>query len=163
MSKPKHTPGAMTRAGDNDLAPRTWMPRFLAALAETSNVTRAAKLAQVSTSAAYDARRKRREFARQWQTALREGYDNLEMELLCRLRQGEVKPPAGAKRGMRSYDNAVALRLLMAHRESAARERAMCANIDAAEIRASIDRKVAALRAQVLAESEEAEGMPDDR
>ena len=49
----------------------------------------------------------------------------------------------------------------MAHRESAARERAMRANIDAAEIRASTDRKVAALRAQVLAESETTERMPN--
>ena len=163
MSKPKPVPGATTRAGDNEPAPRIWMPRFLAALAETSNVSRAAKMAQISTSAAYEARRKRREFARQWQAALCEGYDNLEMELLGRLREGEIKLPAGAKRGARSYDNAVALRLLMAHRESAARERAMRANIDAAEIRASIDRKVAALRAQVLAESGEAEDTPNGR
>ncbi|WP_126172184.1 hypothetical protein [Altericroceibacterium xinjiangense] len=154
MSKPKQTPGAETRLGGQSPVARVWMPQFLAALAETSNVTRAAKIAGVSTSAVYEARRKRREFARHWQAALCEGYDNLEMELLGRLREGELKPPPGAKRAARSYDNAVALRLLLSHREAVTRERASQTNVDASEIRASIDRKVAALRAQVLAESE---------
>ena len=45
MTQPKPKPGAMARAGEEEPAPRIWMPRFLAALAETSNVSRAAKLA----------------------------------------------------------------------------------------------------------------------
>lgn len=110
MSNAKRV-GTSGRGGE-----RGWVKPFLAALAETSNVSRAAKLAGVNASTVYDARRRNRAFAEKWQAALCEGYDNLEMDLLCRLREGELKPSPGAKRSTRSYDNAVALRLLMAHR-----------------------------------------------
>lgn len=73
-----------------------WQRKFVAALAETSNVAGAARKAEVSASAAYEARRKNRAFADNWQAALAEGYDNLEIELLRRLREGELKPAAGA-------------------------------------------------------------------
>jgi hypothetical protein len=112
-----------------------WSKVFLAELATTSNVTASAKKAKVCTSQAYEARRARPEFNRAWQQALSEGYDNLEMELLHRLRSGEVKPASGAKRGVRSYDNANAFRLLAAHRESAARFRAIRSNQDAVDQR----------------------------
>ncbi|HEY6817206.1 MAG TPA: hypothetical protein VI168_16835 [Croceibacterium sp.] len=83
-----------------------WTRAFLAALAETSNVARAAKAAGVCTSTVYEARRDDRAFARAWGAALCEGYDNLEMELLGRLREGEIKRAAGAKVGVRTFDNA---------------------------------------------------------
>ena len=134
-------------------AHRQWMQPFLAALAETSNVRRAAKCAGISTATAYETRRKQRAFARQWQEALCEGYDHLELEVLHRLREGEVKPAAGSKRGMRLFDNASALRLLAAHREARERENAMQANVSAAEIRASINRKIAVFREKVLADA----------
>ena len=133
---------------------RVWMPAFLAALAETSNVTRAAKIAGIPTATAYDWRRRSRDFARGWNAALCEGYDNLEMELLGRLRDGEIKRAAGAKTGVRTFDNATAFRLLTVHRELVTREKAQRANISAADIRTSIERKVAALKAQVLAREE---------
>lgn len=69
-----------------------WSKPFLAELAATSNVTAAARKAGISTWTAYEARRSNPEFNRQWQQALCEGYDHLEMELLHRLRTGEVKP-----------------------------------------------------------------------
>lgn len=138
-----------------------WQRTFLAALAETSNVAGAARKAGISASAAYDARRKNRAFADKWQVALAEGYDNLEIELLRRLREGELKPATGAKRGARSYDNGIALRLLMAHREARAKQEAVRANVSAAEVRAAIDRKLAAIKAQALAE-EERRTAPDD-
>jgi len=134
-------------------ATREWVQPFLAALAETSNVRRAAHKAGIPTSTAYDARRKQRAFARQWQEALCEGYDNLVLDLLCRLREGEIKPAAGSKRGMRIFDNASALRLLAAHREARERENAVQANVSAAEIRASINRKIATFRENVLADA----------
>lgn len=132
-----------------------WMPAFLAALAETSNVARAAKLAGVAGSTVYEARRKNHAFARGWREALCEGYDNLEMELLGRLREGEIKRAAGAKLGVRTFDNATSFRLLTVHREEVLKERAQRANASVAEVRASIERKVAALKAQVLARVEE--------
>jgi hypothetical protein len=130
---------------------RAWSKTFLAALSDTSNVAAAARRAGVSTSAVYERRRTDVEFSRQWQLALCEGYDNLEMELLHRLRNGELKPVTGAKRSVRSFDNGIAFRLLLAHKESATRTRAMRENVSAAQVRAAIDRKVAEIRERVLA------------
>ena len=127
-----------------------WRQVFLEKLAETSNVTAAAKWAHVATSQVYASRRGEPEFARKWQAALCEGYDNLEMDLLHRLRTGEVRPASGAKRGVRTFDNATALRLLTAHRDSVARERAMRDNEDAAEILASIDATLDKMRERSL-------------
>lgn len=127
-----------------------WTKAFLAALADSSNVAAAARKAGIDVSTAYLRRRNDPDFNRQWQIALCEGYDNLEMDLLHRLRTGELKAAAGAKRATRSFDNATALRLLGAHRESAVRERAVRAHVNAADIRAAIDRKVEDLRRRVM-------------
>ena len=150
MPQPKRPSGA----AKNARPVADWKRPFLAALAETSNVARAAKVAEIATSTAYDTRRKNREFAAKWRQALCEGYDNLEMDLLCRLREGEIKRAAGAKLGVRTYDNATSFRLLQVHRETVAREKGQRANVSAADVRASIERKVAALKASVLARQE---------
>ena len=127
-----------------------WTTVFLSALADTSNVAAAARKAAIDVSTAYHRRRNDHEFNRKWQIALCEGYDNLEMELLYRLRNGEMKLATGTKRASRSFDNATAFRLLAAHRESAARERARRDHTSAEEIRAAIDRKVEELRRRVM-------------
>ena len=128
-----------------------WMKPFLAELANSSNVSAAARAGKVDSSTVYERRRKDAEFAREWQVALCEGYDNLEMETLFRLRTGEIKPAAGAKKGIRLFDNALALRLLLAHRDSATRERAFRAHEDAAGVRAAIDAKIEEMRERVMA------------
>jgi hypothetical protein len=138
-------------------AKHNWVKPFLAALADTSNVAAAARKADIDPSTAYHRRRTNPAFNREWQIALCEGYDNLEMELLHRLRTGELKPAAGGKRAVRSFDNATAFRLLAVHRESAVRERAMRDSVSAADIRESIDRKVEELRLRVLAAKAERE------
>lgn len=135
----------------------TWSKLFLGQLATTSNVTAAAKAAGITTAQAYEARRTRAEFNRAWQQALCEGYDNLEMELLHRLRTGEVKPASGAKRGVRSFDNANAFRLLAAHREAAARYRAIRSNQDADAIVQSINAKLELMRQRHLAAQQASE------
>jgi transcriptional antiterminator Rof (Rho-off) len=122
-------------------APKNWRAQFLAKLAETSNVTEAASVAQISLSWVYQTRREDRQFARAWQSALCEGYDNLEMALLNRLLTGEPKDGEGRK-----YDNATAFRLLMAHKESAARGRAQRENESEEEILGQIKAKLAAMR-----------------
>jgi hypothetical protein len=142
--------GAPTTQQGHQAEAAHWTTIFLAALADTSNVAAAARKAQIDVSTAYHRRRQDNEFNRKWQIALCEGYDNLEMELLYRLRTGELKPAAGARRASRSFDNATAFRLLAAHRESAARERARRDHVSAEEIRASIDRKVEELRRRVM-------------
>ena len=123
--------------------PLQWRSAFLAALAETSNVSASAERAGVRPRVVYELRRENADFAAKWRAALYEGYTNLEMEVLGYLRD---KDPA------RKMDVASALRLLAAHKESVAREEAQRANVSAADVRASLARKVEALRQQVLAE-----------
>ena len=127
-----------------------WSKAFLSELSATSNVTASARKADISTTCAYDARRANAEFNREWQRSLFEGYEHLEMELLHRLRTGEVKPASSAKRGVRAFDNATALRLLAAHRESAARQRAVRSNEDAEAIVLSINAKLERMRQRML-------------
>lgn len=126
-----------------------WTRIFLAELAASSNVTAAAREAGVSTTVVYETRRADAEFNRAWRAALCEGYDALEMALLERFRAGEDKPATG-----RSYDNATALRLLSAHRETVARERAIRDEEDADAILASINAKLERMRERWLAAKE---------
>ena len=135
-----------------------WGKTFLAELAATSNVSAAARKAGISTTTAYETRRIHAEFNRKWQEALCEGYDHLEMDLLHRLRTGEVKPASGARRGTRTFDNTTAFRLLSAHREAVARQRAIRDNQDEDTILASLDAKLESMRQRSLAAS----GQRDD-
>ncbi|MEM6856826.1 MAG: hypothetical protein AAF559_03070 [Pseudomonadota bacterium] len=132
---------------------RHWRGLFLDFLAESSNVSESARRAGINPSRAYKVRREEPAFARQWLAALWEGYMHLEMEVLCRLREGE-KPKSEKEK----YDFANAIRLLNAHRENAARAQAEQRNVSAADIRASIDRKVEAIRLQVQREKQKAQG-----
>ncbi|KPF89309.1 hypothetical protein IP81_17010 [Novosphingobium sp. AAP83] len=149
VSGPRATKGAVTAAkrqrAKRSGPKRSWQPAFLLALAETSNVTAAANAAGVQPSYPYKVKRDDNAFAKAWREALCEGYDNLELELLHRLRFGEAKD-ADAK-----FDNANALRLLTQHRETVARQRAIRGNEDVAQVRASIHAKLLQLREQVLA------------
>lgn len=141
---------ALMEEEEGDLS-KHWRKYFLAALAETSNVTAAAAVAGAHPSRVYKVRRVDPDFARQWQTALLEGYQNLELEVLHRLRFGEARD--GAVR----FDNANALRLLGLHRETVARERAMRDNEDVSVVRAAIDAKLEQLRKQVVARRDAAQ------
>ncbi|MDY7097494.1 MAG: hypothetical protein SXU28_05095 [Pseudomonadota bacterium] len=138
-----------TQQRDEPGLDRHWRTRFLDHLAESSNVTKSAEQAGINASRAYRTRRDEPEFARQWLAALWEGYSHLEMEVLRRLREGDIV--AGEKD---KYDFANAIRLLAAHRENAARAQAEQRNVSAAEIRASIDRKVEAIRLQIKREKQ---------
>jgi hypothetical protein len=125
---------------------RTWSKPFLARLAATSNVSAAAKAAGVATSTVYETRRSNPEFNRKWQEALCEGYELLEMDLLRRMRDGELKPAAGSRRGVRTYDNAISMRLIAAHKEAVNRQRGIRDNRDSAAIIRSIDDKLELMR-----------------
>lgn len=125
---------------------KEWSKVFLAELARTSNVTASATRARVVTSTVYEARRSKPEFNRAWQRALCEGYEHLEMELLHRLRIGEVKPASSAKRGVRSFDNGIAFRLLLAHKDSVSRQRAIRDNEDSEAIVQAINAKLEKIR-----------------
>jgi len=127
-------------------APKNWREQFLACLAETSNVTAAAQCADISLSWVYKTKREDPAFAEAWLVALCEGYDHLELELLFRLRTGESRDMPANK-----YDNATALRLLLAHKDTRARFQARQDNVTAEEIRLSLDAKLARLREDVIA------------
>ena len=114
-----------------------WRELFLESLAETSNVTAAATAAGATTSFAYRVRRSDPAFAAQWRVALREGYDNLEFELLGHLRDPQAE---------RKMDVAAAVRLLAAHRATVERQRALDEEEDVEAVRASIDRFIDAIR-----------------
>lgn len=124
-----------------------WREKFIEVLAESSNVTKAAKAAGKDTATVYKQRTRDPEFAQKWLEALWEGYVHLEMEVLRRLREGEQQTGEGDK-----YDFANAIRLLTAHRENAAKAQAAQRNVSAAEVRASIDRKIELIRQQVASE-----------
>ena len=85
----------------------------------------------------YQHRRDDPAFAAKWLVALREGYDNLEIELL-----GYLRAP-GLKRKM---DVASALRLLAAHRETVARERALAEEENEQAVLESIDAFIEEIR-----------------
>ena len=131
-----------------------WSRVFLTELAATSNVSASARKAGVPTTIVYDTRRTNPEFNRKWQQALCEGYELLEMDLLLRMRSGEIKPATGAKRGVRTFDNAIALRLLGAHRETVSRQRAVRDNEDSEAILVSLNAKLERIRQRAIASGE---------
>lgn len=135
---------AHIKEGEKEALTRHWQKHFLDHLAESSNITESAKVAGINPSRAYLVRRQDPAFARQWLAALWEGYLHLELEVLRRLREGDLTTSGSDK-----YDFANAIRLLTAHRDNAARAQAAERNVSAAEVRASIDRKVEAIRQQV--------------
>lgn len=135
-------PTKSIRAAEKHLTvSRVWKHHFLAALAETSNVTRSAEIAQVSPGRAYKVRREDPEFRRAWREALCEGYDHLEMEVLRRLREGDFNHAGGGK-----FDFASALRILHAHRGTVGAER-MRQDAEGEEaVFAAINAKIDAMR-----------------
>lgn len=159
---------------------RSWEARFLDRLCATSNVTASARAAGIDVSTVYRLRRESPDFAARWRDALCEGYDNLEMDLLHRMRTGEVEPPraagaapaagspgktrgkgvadggapsarAKAQRGRRRFDNAVGLRLLMAHRATVSQERARREDLDEEAVLASINAKIDRIKTREVA------------
>ena len=129
------------------MARKNWKTIFIDQLAETSNVKAACELASVSQSLVYKTRRHDAEFARQWYAALAEGYDNLEMELLGRLRDGRLEDidEDGTKR---KFDIGTAFRCLAAHRETVAKERGRQTLEDEVATMKSINAKIDDLRAK---------------
>ena len=127
------------------MAKKNWERIFINALAETSNVKAACELAVVSQSLVYKTRRENAEFARQWYAALAEGYDNLEMELLSRLREGRLED-IDADGNKRKFDIGTAFRCLIAHRDTVAREKGRATLDDELATMKSINAKIDEIR-----------------
>lgn len=96
--------------------------RFVAVLAETCNVTLAARAIRRSISNIYKQRGKDANFRAAWDQALAIGYSRLEMMLLERALHGVEKKVIknGETTVMREYSDRVALTLLRMHRETVA-------------------------------------------
>ena len=96
--------------------------RFLEALGTCCNVKLAAKMAKVSTSAAYVRRNRNATFRAAWDGALATGYAQLELMMLERALHGVEKVVVardGTRTVMREYSDRVALALLRMHRDTA--------------------------------------------
>jgi hypothetical protein len=133
-----------SNSSDRAAPGRHWRKRFLETLSATSNVAHAAEAANVTPTRAYQTRRDEPEFARAWQAAIADGYLNLEMEVIRRLREGDLTTANGDK-----FDFANAIRLLAAQRDTSARGANQVRDVSAAEVRASIDRKIEDIRRRV--------------
>lgn len=132
-------------AGKAAVPGRHWRRRFLETLTATSNLKRAAEAAKIPLARAYEMRRADPEFARAWQAAIGDGYVTLELEVMRRLREGDLKTESGDK-----FDFANAIRLIGAHREGLGRAgQAETRNVSVAEVRASIDRKIEEVQRRV--------------
>lgn len=121
--------------------------RFLEELAHSSNVAAAAAVSGLSSGQVYTLRRTDADFARRWYAALAEGYDNLEMDLLSRLRDGRLEE-IDAEGSTRKFDFATALRCLTAHRDSVSREKGRRTLVEEVATIESINAKIDALRAR---------------
>jgi len=128
-------------------APKNWRDIFIAKLGETSNVSAAAEAADISVSHVYKMRRCDPAFARRWFDALAEGYDNLEMELLHRLRSGQTEY-VDAEGNKRKFDLGTAFRCLFAHRDTVTREKGRRTLAEEAATIASVNARIDAMRAR---------------
>lgn len=118
---------------------RHWRDLFLGTLAETSNVSEAARKAGVNPGRAYKVRRDEPAFRQSWYEALLEGYEHLEMETLYRLRNG-------AGEGDKKFDIANALRLLAMHRDTVARHRAARDEVSEESVLKKLNAKIEEIR-----------------
>jgi hypothetical protein len=107
------------------MAKKNWQTVFLNELAETSNV--------------------KPDFARRWYEALAAGYDNLEMDLLCRLREGRLED-ADSEGNKRKFDIGTAFKCLIAHRETVARTKGRKTLEDELATMKSINAKIDKIR-----------------
>jgi hypothetical protein len=66
--------------------------RFLAAIAESGNITAACEATRLSRAAMYEWRADDPSFAAEWDAALERGLDSLEDELMRRAKDGTLRP-----------------------------------------------------------------------
>jgi hypothetical protein len=93
MTEPERH-GASTRPADPQSLPLPWMADFLATLSETGNVRLSCRLAGVSQTTAYDARKAHPEFAAEWQAAI-QGKEYGRPDFRRQLPALLAAPPAG--------------------------------------------------------------------
>ena len=93
--------------------------RFLAAIAESGNITIACEAARLSRAAVYQWRADDPSFAAEWDAALERGLDSLEDELMRRAKDGNLRPvfQGGELVGhVREYSDTLGIFLLKSRR-----------------------------------------------
>lgn len=102
-----------------------WIEKFLTALAECGNVSRACKKAGIARQTAYRTRKEEPEFAALWDEAISVAVGLLEDEAWRRAREGVLEPEfyKGEKVGtVRKFSDTLLIFLLKAHRPALYRE-----------------------------------------
>lgn len=124
---------------------------FLAVLAETCNVTQAAKAAGVSLGGAYRRRKSHAAFRAGWGEALSTAYRRLELVLLDRAFNGSDKVVTrkdGSEERVREYPNSIALALLRMHRDTVVEAETEFAPQELDELRQKLIGKLDRLKAR---------------
>lgn len=95
--------------------------RFFDAVAETCNVSLAARRAGVSVASAYARRRRHAGFAQRWEIAVDEAIMTLSMAIAERGLNGVRDEPGTGTKGVRKFNEAAALGLIKIHHEARTR------------------------------------------
>ena len=125
---------------------------FLSVLAETCNVTEAARQAGVCLSYAYKRRASNAGFRAGWMQAIGDAYQRLELVLLDRAFNGTekvVKRRDGSEDRMLEYSNQLGLSLLKMHRNTAAEAASEMPSEDVDEMREQLVKKLLRLKKRI--------------
>jgi len=131
---------------------KTKESEFLSVLAETCNVTEAARQAGVCLSYAYKRRASNAGFRAGWMQAIGDAYQRLELVLLDRAFNGTekvVKRRDGSEDRMLEYSNQLGLSLLKMHRNTAAEAASEMPPEDVGEMREQLVKKLLRLKKRI--------------
>jgi len=131
---------------------KTKESEFLSVLAETCNVTEAARQAGVCLSYAYKRRASNAGFRAGWMQAIGDAYQRLELVLLDRAFNGiekVVKRRDGSEERMLEYSNQLGLSLLKMHRNTAAEAASEMPPEDVGEMREQLVKKLLRLKKRI--------------
>jgi len=135
---------------------KTKESEFLSVLAETCNVTEAARQAGVCLSYAYKRRASNAGFRAGWMQAIGDAYQRLELVLLDRAFNGTekvVKRRDGSEERMLEYSNQLGLSLLKMHRNTAAEAASEMPPEDVEEMREQLVKKLLRLKKRIEGQS----------
>ena len=107
------------------MARNIWRPAFIEALRQTANVSGSALIVGRSRAAVYAARDSSETFRRQWDDAIEDATDALELEARRRAFSGVEEPvyyKGQVVGGVRKYSDVLLIFLLKAHRPEKYRE-----------------------------------------
>ena len=135
---------------------KTKESEFLSVLAETCNVTEAARQAGICLSYAYKRRASNAGFRAEWMQAIGDAYQRLELVLLDRAFNGTekvVRRRDGSEERMLEYSNQLGLSLLRMHRDTAAGTASEMTPEDVGEMREHLVKKLLRLKKRIEGQS----------